>query len=94
VAEPKFPLSPEDKAENEANAKSVDLIGLTSQSSNGHNGGYAMTSGTASATVATVSVRNAMLTGVGMCPKCGGNLISQGGCIQCLQQCGYVGKCS
>jgi hypothetical protein len=35
-----------------------------------------------------------MMTGVGMCPKCGGNLISQGGCIQCLQQCGYVGKCS
>jgi radical SAM superfamily enzyme len=39
-------------------------------------------------------IRKAMMTGVGMCPKCGGNLISQGGCIQCLQQCGYVGKCS
>jgi ribonucleoside-diphosphate reductase alpha chain len=96
VAEPKFPLSPEDRAENEANAKSIDLVGLTSQSSNGHNGGYAMSASTATATatVATTSVRKAMLTGVGMCPKCGGNLISQGGCIQCLQQCGYVGKCS
>jgi hypothetical protein len=102
VAEPKFPLTPEDKAENEANAKSIDLIGLSAQASNGNNGGYAMSASTETGSGATAtatlpahkSVRKAMLTGVGMCPKCGGNLISQGGCIQCLQQCGYVGKCS
>jgi hypothetical protein len=98
VAEPKFPLTPEDKAENEANTKSVDLIGISTQASNGRNGGYAMSAvagtATATATLPAQSVRKAMMTGVGMCPKCGGNLISQGGCIQCLQQCGYVGKCS
>jgi hypothetical protein len=96
VAEPKFPLTPEDKAENEANARSIDLIGRSAHASNGQNGGYAMSAvaGTATATLPAQSLRKAMLTGVGMCPKCGGNLISQGGCIQCLQQCGYVGKCS
>jgi hypothetical protein len=92
VAEPKFPLTPEDQAENEANAKSIDLIGLAAQQTT-NGGGYAIT-GTATATLPAQSVRKAMMTGVGMCPKCGGNLISQGGCIQCLQQCGYVGKCS
>jgi hypothetical protein len=102
VAEPKFPLTAEDKAENAANAKSIDLIGLSAQqASSGDSGGYAMSAitgtapgGTATATLPARSVRKAMMTGVGMCPKCGGNLISQGGCIQCLQQCGYVGKCS
>jgi ribonucleoside-diphosphate reductase alpha chain len=93
VAEPKFPLTPEERAESTANAKSIDLIGgnFTSGtiSSNGstknHAGGVA--------TLPSASIRHAMRSGVGMCPKCGGNLISQGGCIQCLQQCGYVGKC-
>jgi ribonucleoside-diphosphate reductase alpha chain len=91
VAEPQFPLPVDDVRENEANAKSIDLIGhngLTNGSNgNGHaapdyNGG------------GVVNVKKAMQTGVGMCPKCSGPLISQGGCIQCLQQCGYVGKCS
>jgi hypothetical protein len=45
-------------------------------------------------TLPSAAARKSMLAGVGMCPKCGGNLISQGGCIQCIQQCGYVGKCS
>ena len=31
--------------------------------------------------------------GVGMCPKCSGPLIAQGGCVNCAQSCGYVGKC-
>jgi hypothetical protein len=56
------------------------------------NGGAA--NGHASAADGTINVQRAMQTGVGMCPKCSGPLISQGGCIQCLQQCGYVGKCS
>jgi hypothetical protein len=83
VAEPRVTYSPEERAEIEANHRSIDLIAPPYANGNGHaNGG------------AAVQVRKAMMTGVGMCPKCGGNLISQGGCIQCLQQCGYVGKCS
>ncbi|MGD0471952.1 MAG: hypothetical protein ABSB70_01915 [Candidatus Velthaea sp.] len=85
VAEPLFPYPAEDKHESSVNAKSIDLIGHTGLS-NGHsaaNGGDG-----------AINVRRAMQTGVGMCPKCSGPLISQGGCIQCLQQCGYVGKCS
>jgi hypothetical protein len=68
---------------------------------NGHGNGNGQASGGGQLPmVATMqelpppNIRKAMMTGVGMCPKCGGNLISQGGCIQCLQQCGYVGKCS
>jgi hypothetical protein len=96
VAEPRFPLSAQDKAEIEANAKSIDLISqVPSGNGNGNGtGGYAMPTLSAMTTLPTQSIRKAMMTGVGMCPKCGGNLISQGGCIQCLQQCGYVGKCS
>ncbi len=113
VAEPQFPLSAEDKAENEANAKSIDLIqgipgggignggsgshggGAANGGGNGNtNGGQALPSLSSLTTLPTPNVRKAMLAGVGMCPKCGGNLISQGGCIQCLQECGYVGKCS
>jgi len=93
VAEPQFPLSAEDKAELEANAKSIDLIGGLPGNGNG-NGGGALPSLASMTVLPTPNVRKAMLAGVGMCPKCGGNLISQGGCIQCLQQCGYVGKCS
>ena len=80
VAEPQFPLPIEDARDNEANAKSIDLIG--------HNGTTEYNGGGA------INLKKAMQTGVGMCPKCSGPLISQGGCIQCLQQCGYVGKCS
>ncbi|MGP6157107.1 MAG: hypothetical protein ACLPYS_06290 [Vulcanimicrobiaceae bacterium] len=97
VAEPLFPLSAEEKAEIHANAKSIDLIPRTSGGNgngNGNGGGYAMQTLSTMATLPTQSIRKAMMAGVGMCPKCGGNLISQGGCIQCLQQCGYVGKCS
>lgn len=101
VAEPRFPLSAEEKSENLANAKSIDLIGTyTGSSSNATkgstNGNHATQGGAALTTLpaASPSIRHAMRSGVGMCPKCGGNLISQGGCIQCLQQCGYVGKCS
>jgi hypothetical protein len=59
-----------------------------SNGSNGGNGNRLSNGGGA------INVQRAMQTGVGMCPKCSGPLISQGGCIQCLQQCGYVGKCS
>ena len=98
VAEPQFPISREDKLELDANAKSLDLIPLLPQTNgngNGNgNGGGALPSLATMTTLPSPNVRKAMLSGVGMCPKCGGNLISQGGCIQCIQQCGYVGKCS
>ncbi len=100
VAEPKVTYPPEEQAEIEANARSIDLISHPITSGNGGNGGSHGNGGSQRPTLATMqelpspNVRKAMLTGVGMCPKCGGNLISQGGCIQCLQQCGYVGKCS
>lgn len=35
---------------------------------------------------------NIMASGVGMCPKCSGPLIYQGGCTTCQQDCGYE-KC-
>lgn len=98
VAEPKFPLTPEERAESTANAKSIDLIGgsysasPSTISSNGSTKNHAAGTGGV-ATLPSAAIRHAMRSGVGMCPKCGGNLISQGGCIQCLQQCGYVGKC-
>ena len=94
VAEPRFPLSAQDKAENAANAKSIDLIPHVPSGNGNGTGGYAMPTLSTMTTLPTQGIRKAMMTGVGMCPKCGGNLISQGGCIQCLQQCGYVGKCS
>jgi len=81
VAEPQVRLSTEERAEMDANQRSIDLIAQPLSNGNGNGNGNA-------------TIRKAMATGVGMCPKCGGNLISQGGCIQCLQQCGYVGKCS
>ncbi len=92
VAEPQPRMSAGERAELDANAKSIDLLGafgpsfgaIPAPATNGHG-----TNGNGGTTV-----RKAMMAGVGMCPKCGGNLISQGGCIQCLQQCGYVGKCS
>jgi hypothetical protein len=90
VAEPLFPYPVEDRIESSVNAKSIDLIGHTGLF-NGHPG----TNGSsASSGDGAINVQRAMQTGVGMCPKCSGPLISQGGCIQCLQQCGYVGKCS
>jgi hypothetical protein len=102
VAEPKFPISSEEVRENEANAKSIDLIasmpmldlagGSAPHVGNGI-GGYASALSTMTE-LPQPNLRKAMMAGVGMCPKCGGNLISQGGCIQCLQECGYVGKCS
>jgi ribonucleoside-diphosphate reductase alpha chain len=91
VAEPQFPYPIEDTIESTLNARSIDLIGHTGLT-NGHtnaNGNGRSTNGDG-----TINVQRAMQTGVGMCPKCSGPLISQGGCIQCLQQCGYVGKCS
>lgn len=42
---------------------------------------------------ARAALRHAISTGAGLCPKCGGNLVSRGGCIQCIAECGYVGKC-
>jgi ribonucleoside-diphosphate reductase alpha chain len=99
VAEPQVQLGPEDKLELDANTKSLDLIphltGNGNGNGNGHsNGGGALPTLATLTTLPSPNVRKAMLSGVGMCPKCGGNLISQGGCIQCIQQCGYVGKCS
>ena len=86
VAEPRFVYPEADKHEDAANARSIDLIGhsglASAPSPNDLGGGGA------------INMQKAMQTGVGMCPKCSGPLISQGGCIQCLQQCGYVGKCS
>lgn len=91
VAEPKVQYPREEIREDEANRMSVDLIetfmGRSAEAggkhANGNGGGMSM-----------MSMRRAMQTGVGLCPKCSGPLISQGGCVQCLQQCGYVGKCS
>jgi hypothetical protein len=94
VAEPQFPYPPEEVREHEANLKSIDLIsGSYSEPSNGE----AHTNGNGNGNGGGLSMKNlrrAMQTGVGLCPKCSGPLISQGGCVQCLQQCGYVGKCS
>jgi hypothetical protein len=87
VAEPQFPYPDGDRIDDAVNAKSIDLIGHTGLA-NGNGNGNDYNGG------GSVNVRKAMQTGVGMCPKCSGPLISQGGCIQCLQQCGYVGKCS
>jgi len=105
VAEPLFPYPVEDTIESDVNAKSIDLIGhagLTrvrtgSNGSSGTNGSAASGHGAISSATngdGAINVQRAMQTGVGMCPKCSGPLISQGGCVQCLQQCGYVGKCS
>jgi ribonucleoside-diphosphate reductase alpha chain len=97
VAEPMVTYSPQERAEIDANARSIDLIGThlpTNGNGNGHSNGGSQMSSPRTSEGAAPNIRKAMATGVGMCPKCGGNLISQGGCIQCLQQCGYVGKCS
>lgn len=99
VAEPQVQYGAADRAEMDANQLSIDLIAnlptSTNGNGNGHaNGGSQMTSLKSMQELPSPSIRKAMATGVGMCPKCAGNLISQGGCIQCLQQCGYVGKCS
>jgi FtsZ-binding cell division protein ZapB len=83
VAEPQFPYTKEEQREHQANARSIDFKGHASPAVPLIDVG-----GTA------INMRRAMQTGVGMCPKCSAPLISQGGCIQCLQQCGYVGKCS
>jgi ribonucleoside-diphosphate reductase alpha chain len=91
VAEPQFPYPIDDKIESDLNAKSIDLIGRSGFTNGRSNG---TTSGHTENGDGEINVRRAMQTGVGMCPKCSGPLISQGGCIQCLQQCGYVGKCS
>jgi ribonucleoside-diphosphate reductase alpha chain len=93
VAEPQYRPTDEERAELEANAKSIDLIPHVNGSGRG-NGDMPMPMLATMTTLPSASVRKAMMNGVGMCPKCGGNLISQGGCIQCIQQCGYVGKCS
>ena len=92
VAEPQYQLSTEEQREMDANSKSLDLIPHFT-GGNG-NGGSALPSLSTLTTLPSPNARKSMLAGVGMCPKCGGNLISQGGCIQCIQQCGYVGKCS
>ncbi len=95
VAEPQVTYSPAERAEIDANQLSIDLIVNRPATTNGHtNGGSAMHALKSMQELPSPSIRKAMATGVGMCPKCAGNLISQGGCIQCLQQCGYVGKCS
>ena len=97
VAEPRFPYSPEDRTEDRANQRSFDLIAdpySAAVSGGTSNGGSSMASLRTMTELPSPTVRKAMMTGVGMCPKCAGNLISQGGCVQCLQECGYVGKCS
>jgi hypothetical protein len=90
VAEPQFPYPAEDRIVTDLNPKSIDLIGHAGLA-NGRSGSHSAHAGSVNG---AVNVQRAMQTGVGMCPKCSGPLISQGGCIQCLQQCGYVGKCS
>ncbi len=99
VAEPQVTYAPAERAEIDANQLSIDLIVNLPTTSNGNgnghtNGGSQMQTLRSLTELPSPSIRKAMATGVGMCPKCAGNLISQGGCIQCLQQCGYVGKCS
>ncbi len=98
VAEPRVAYSPEERAEIDANAKSIDLIAQplpSTRNGNGHpNGGSKRPAVATLQELPAANLRKSMMTGVGMCPKCGGNLISQGGCIQCLHECGYVGKCS
>jgi ribonucleoside-diphosphate reductase alpha chain len=97
VAEPLVPLSSEERSETQANAKSIDLIstiGTDRANGNGNGNGDVLPSLATMTTLPSQSMRKKMLAGVGMCPKCGGNLISQGGCIQCLHDCGYIGKCS
>jgi hypothetical protein len=89
VAEPRFPLSHSDVLEDRANQMSIDIIGtfLGESHGNGNGNGYG-------GEMRVETMRRAMQTGVGLCPKCSGPLISQGGCVQCLQQCGYIGRCS
>jgi hypothetical protein len=102
VAEPKYPVTEDEARELAANAKSIDLIASLPQVDLAGGSAPAMGNGIGGYASALPSMaelpqpnfRKAMMAGVGMCPKCGGNLISQGGCIQCLQECGYVGKCS
>ncbi|MGH7002096.1 MAG: hypothetical protein ACREEA_11385, partial [Stellaceae bacterium] len=91
VAEPRFPLAAEEDAENRANARSLDLVEHAAITA-GVNGGSVHPK--RAQELPEPNLRKAMMTGVGMCPKCGGNLISQGGCIRCIAECGYVGKCS
>jgi hypothetical protein len=91
LAEPVSQPSPLKQAQaKSATSPMLDLIGLpsivTKPATNGHTEYPAVT--------VAVDRRKAMLTGVGLCPKCNGPLINQGGCTSCLQQCGYVGKCS
>ncbi len=95
VAEPQFRQSAEERNESDANAKSIDLIATRGVENGTRNGnGDVLPSLATMTTLPSQTIRKKMLAGVGMCPKCGGNLISQGGCIMCLQECGYVGKCS
>jgi uncharacterized protein (UPF0335 family) len=96
VAEPQFPYPVEDTIETDVNARSIDLTSHTGLTNGRGSNGNGNANGHAHAAKGDggINVQRAMQTGVGMCPKCSGPLISQGGCIQCLQQCGYVGKCS
>ncbi len=80
VAEPQFPYPAEDTIERDLNARSIDLIGHTGLSSARSNGN-GNGNGKHGGAGGAINVQRAMQTGVG-------------GCIQCLQQCGYVGKCS
>jgi ribonucleoside-diphosphate reductase alpha chain len=80
IAEPRPERSLVDRHESAANGLSLSLLDPKVFAGVAHPNGNG-------------AIRKAMSTGVGMCPKCSGPLISQGGCIQCLQQCGYV-KCS
>jgi hypothetical protein len=82
IAEPRPNRSLLDRHESTANGLSLSLLDPEVLA------GVAHANGNGNGTI-----RKVMQTGVGMCPKCNGPLISQGGCIQCLQQCGYV-KCS
>jgi hypothetical protein len=92
VAEPQFPTNENDVRETQANQMSIDIIGtFLGKQGNGNRNGNGNGHG---ADLNVETMRRAMQTGVGLCPKCSGPLISQGGCVQCLQQCGYVGKCS
>jgi hypothetical protein len=88
LAEPHSQPSPLAQAKKDASvtAPMLDLGALAAMvekpATNGH------------AEYPAIERRKAMQTGVGLCPKCSGPLVNQGGCTSCLQQCGYVGKCS
>jgi ribonucleoside-diphosphate reductase alpha chain len=70
------------RSQAEASQNVIDLI-----TSPGGEGGYG------TALVGAALAAGIRSGGAGLCPKCSGPLVSRGGCVDCAQACGYVGKC-